>query len=69
MTLDEQIKCVEREIDKRKRFYPRWVAEGRMKQIDADYEIECMQYVLNTIKQTKQYYISLITRYDERLKK
>lgn len=69
MTFDEQIKCVEREIAYRRRCYPRWVAEGRMKQIDADYEIECMQYVLNTVKQTKQYYISLITRHDERLKK
>lgn len=69
MTFDQQIKCIERELAFRRRCYPKWIQDGRIKQLEADYEIECMECVLNTVKQTKEYYISLITRYDERLKK
>lgn len=36
MTLDEQIKCVKREIDYRKRLYPVWVQNGKMTQNDAN---------------------------------
>lgn len=48
--LDEQIRCVAREINLRKRVYPRWVATGRMKQQEADHEIAAMQEVLVTLR-------------------
>lgn len=50
VTITEQIKVVRREIGKRKSFYPRWVAEGKMTQQEADYQIEAMEYVLNTLQ-------------------
>lgn len=49
VTITEQMKCVKREIDKRKSFYPRWVREGKMTQLEADYQIEAMEYVYNTL--------------------
>lgn len=50
VTLTEQIKCVRRELDYRRRLYPKWVADGKMTQNEANYEIEAMEYVLNTIQ-------------------
>lgn len=49
VTLTEQIKGVRREIDYRKRLYPRWVQDGKMTQQEANYQIELMEYVLNTL--------------------
>lgn len=50
VTICEQIKGVRREIDYRKRLYPKWVADGRMTQKEADYQIELMEYVVNTLQ-------------------
>lgn len=53
MTLDEQIKCVRREIAMRQSVYPKWVAAKRMKQQQADHEIAAMQSVLRTLESVK----------------
>lgn len=45
VSLDDQIKCVEREIALRINFYPKWIAKGRMKQDVADMEIKHMKAV------------------------
>lgn len=50
VTITEQIKVVRREIGKRKTFYPKWVAEGKMTQQEANYQIELMEYVVNTLQ-------------------
>ncbi len=50
VTITEQIKCVRREIDYRKRLYPRWVQDGKITQQEANYQIEAMEYVLNTLQ-------------------
>lgn len=48
-TITEQMKCVKREIDYRRRLYPKWVADGKLSQHEADYQIEAMEYVYNTL--------------------
>ncbi len=48
--LDEQIKCVRREISLRDRVYPSWVARQRMTQRKADEEIATMRAVLATLE-------------------
>lgn len=45
-----QIAEVEREISTRKKFYPKWVAEGRITQEQATQRIELMQSVLETLR-------------------
>lgn len=50
-TLSDQIKCVTREISLRKRIYPVWVLKNKMKQEHADYEIDCMQSVLDLLQE------------------
>lgn len=60
MTLGEQIKAVEREIGYRKRVYPKWVEAGRLNQIEANYQIEVMEAVLNSLVQLNNFKNSLI---------
>jgi hypothetical protein len=48
--LEEQIKCVEREIGFRERCYPRWVIEHKMTQRKMDDELRAMRAVLRTLK-------------------
>lgn len=48
--LAEQITCVRRELNLRRRVYPRWVAQKRMTQKDADDEITRMEAVLATLE-------------------
>ena len=54
--IDEQIKCVEREIGMREFVYPRRVADKRMTQKKADEETAAMRAVLETLRevQTKE---------------
>lgn len=46
----DQIAAVERELEMRRRVYPRWVANGKMKQGTADEEIRRMEAVLATLE-------------------
>lgn len=50
VSLNAQIKCVEREIGMRGRVYPRWVASGKMTQAKADFELRAMRAVLDTLE-------------------
>ena len=50
VTLEEQLRCVEREIAMRERVYPRWVDAGRMKPDKAEYELKCMAEVKRTLQ-------------------
>lgn len=35
----QKLACLERELILRRKAYPRWVAEGRMRQADAEHEV------------------------------
>lgn len=48
-SLDDQIRCVEREIAMRERVYPKLIKGGRMKQATADQEYLTMKAVLRTL--------------------
>lgn len=54
VSIDDQIKCVEREITMRQKVYPRWVRAGQMSQIEADLELRRMRAVLATLKELRQ---------------
>lgn len=49
VTLDDQLRSVEREIAYRERVYPRWVEDGRMKAEDAARELLVMRAVRETV--------------------
>lgn len=48
---DQLVACVEREIAKRERFYPRWVAAGKMTSGLAHRELDLMRAVLAFVKE------------------
>jgi hypothetical protein len=50
ITLEQQIKCVGREIGMRRNVYPKFVGSGKMSQEKADYEIAAMTAVYETLK-------------------
>ena len=62
VTITEQMKGVRREIDYRKRLYQKWVADGRMTQQEANYQIELMEYVLNTLNAVLEFERSFIAK-------
>lgn len=68
MTLEEQIKCVKREIDYRKRLYPVWVQNGKMTQNDANYQIECMECVLNSLVVLHKFQLDIIAKNEKLIK-
>ena len=47
--ISDQIKCVMREIEMRKRVYPRFVINGKMTQGQADKELNLMKAVYQTL--------------------
>ncbi len=61
MTVTEQMKAVRREIDYRKRLYPKWVAEGKMTQQEANYQIEVMEQVLSTLHTVHNFVVGATT--------
>ena len=66
MTLEEQIRVVKREIDYRKRLYPVWVQNGKMTQNEANYQIDGMECVLNSLMVLHKFQIDIIAK-DEKL--
>ncbi len=50
VSLQRQIKCVEREINQRRRVYPRLISSNRMSEDFAHEEIAVMEQVLATLK-------------------
>lgn len=52
-SLDDMIKCIEREIGMRMRVYPRWVEQHKMTQEKALTEINKMQAILEQLKKDK----------------
>lgn len=52
-TLPDQLACARRELAYRKRVYPRWVSEGRMKQDAANKECDAMEAIIETLLKLK----------------
>ena len=50
ISLEDQISCAKRELAMRKSAYPRWVANGKMKQAEADKETDRMAAILETLQ-------------------
>ncbi len=46
-TTAEKIACLKREVAMRENVYPKWVASGRMTQVNADREIRVLKAVLH----------------------
>jgi hypothetical protein len=49
ITYEDQIAAVRRELARRERVYPRFVANKQMTKAKADYELEVMRAVLKTL--------------------
>jgi hypothetical protein len=45
ITYRDKEECARRELNYRRRVYPRWIAAGKLKQEDADRQIELMEAI------------------------
>jgi len=52
--INKQIAAIKRELNFRKALYPKWVANGKMGQFQADYQISIMSAVLATLEKCKE---------------
>lgn len=50
ISLEDQIKCIEKELAFRRKIYPVWIERGSLMPEGADIEISRMEAVLNTLK-------------------
>jgi hypothetical protein len=53
-TITELTACARREVACRKRVYRRWVKEGRMKEADAEHEIDMMRAIAEHFEDMKE---------------
>ena len=68
MTLEEQIKGVKREIEMRKRVYPKYVEAGKMTQLEANYQIDVMECTLYSLVVLRKFQLDIISKNKENLK-
>ena len=54
ITLNEQIDEIKRELKQRERVYPRLVAQGKLRQSIAEYQVARMQAALQTVERVKR---------------
>lgn len=47
--IQEQLACAKRELELRRRVYPKWVSVKKMTQEKADAEIACMEAIVCTL--------------------
>lgn len=51
VTLHDQLKCAQRELNLRRRVYPSWIARGKMSGQKADHEIAAMEAIVDTLSE------------------
>lgn len=54
-------------IEMRKKHYPRFVEQGKLTQFDANYRLEVMQWVADTLRDLKDFELKIATRFDKDL--
>ena len=54
ITLNEQIDEIKRELKQRERVYPRMIAQGKLRQAIAEYQMARMQAALATVERVKR---------------
>lgn len=69
MTINEQIAAIRRELEYRRKLYPRWLAIKKISQKDADYQIEVMEQILCTLMTVKDFIIGATVLDEEKIKK
>lgn len=54
VTIDDMIKCAERELKLRRRVYPRLIADGKLSQDFADHQTIAMEAIVALLKKRKE---------------
>ena len=62
MTVGEQVKVVNKYIKYLQDNKSKWVASGRVSEVDVNYDIECLQYAVNSLIELEEFQRKIIAR-------
>lgn len=65
ISINEQFRCVEREIALRRRVYPKLISSGKMSQQAADYQLQAMCAVLKSLNMVQLAFEEMARRENE----
>jgi hypothetical protein len=51
ISIEDQLRAARRELKLRERFYPGWIAQGRLTSATADHELAAMRAIVGTLEQ------------------
>ena len=66
ITLNEQIDEIKRELKQRERVYPRMIAQGKLREAIAEYQMARMRAALQTVERVKRLDNALTTMVEPR---
>lgn len=62
MTVGEQVKVVRKYIKYLQDNKSKWVASGRVSEVDVNYDIECLLYAVNSLIELEEFQRKIIAR-------
>lgn len=68
MTLNEQIKIVKKYIKFVQDNKNKWVDSGKVTELAVNYDIECLEYAVNSLTELRQFELNIIAKNERNVK-
>lgn len=68
MTVGEQVKVVKKYIKYLEDNKKKWVASGRVSEVEVNYDIECLKYAINSLIELREFELKIISLNERNIK-
>lgn len=68
MTVGEQVKVVKKYIKYLENNKKKWVASGKVSEVDVNYDIECLKYAINSLIELREFELKIISLNERNIK-
>lgn len=68
MTVGEQVKVVKKYIKYLEDNKQKWVASGRVSEVEVNYDIECLKYAINSLIELREFELKIISLNERNIK-
>ena len=68
MTVNEQVKVIKKYIKYLEDNKSKWVASGKVSEIEVNYDIECLQYAINSLIELREFELKIISLNERNIK-
>ena len=68
MTVNEQVKVVKKYIKYLEDNKQKWVASGRVSEVEVNYDIECLKYAINSLIELREFELKIISLNERNIK-